>query len=108
MLISVGHTYPDGEIGSILSCKIKAVACSSLLPGSLASCLPPQARVTPEREVTTVPFITRDTTGLSELRGRRAGVEEGGHGQKLGTELWDLSGVRWELQGQGSPGRGEG
>lgn len=94
MIISVGYTYPDGEIGSVLSPKVKAVACSSLLPGSLASRLPPQARVTPRQgKVTAVPFITRDTTGLSELWGRREGQRGGAlTDRKLGTELWDLAG----------------
>lgn len=100
MLISVGHTYPDGEIGSILSPKIKAVACSTLLPGSLASCLPPQARVTPEKERSLQYRLLPE--GLSELRGRR-----GGHGQKAGDRAVVPGGVSGSSGARGSPGRGE-
>lgn len=61
-----------------------------------------------EGEVTTVPFITRDTTGLSELRGRRGGVEgRGSHGQKAGDRAVGPGGVSGSSGARGSPGRGE-
>lgn len=72
----LGPSFACPYCGAVLSPKAK-VACPSLLLGSLASCPLPQARVTPrEGQVTTVPFIVRDTTGLSELQGPWRGAEE--------------------------------
>ena len=93
MLISVGYTYPDGETGSVLSPKVKAVACSSLLPGSLASRLPPQARVTPGEGKLVQYCLLPETRGAVRTLGQEGGaVGRGGQDRKLGTELWDLAG----------------